>query len=53
MSEHLHLLSILVDNNPGELARIVGLFSGRGFNIDSLAVNTTMVPSTDSLLFQV
>ncbi len=42
MSEHRHLLSILVDNSPGELARIVGLFSGRGFNIDSLSVNTTM-----------
>jgi acetolactate synthase-1/3 small subunit len=42
VSETRHLLSILVDNNPGELARIVGLFSGRGFNIDSLAVNTTL-----------
>lgn len=39
-----HLVSILVDNSPGELARIVGLFSGRGFNIDSLAVNITMDP---------
>lgn len=42
MAESRHLVSILVDNNPGELARIVGLFSGRGFNIDSLAVNTTL-----------
>jgi acetolactate synthase I/III small subunit len=42
VSEARHLLSILVDNSPGELARIVGLFSGRGFNIDSLAVNTTL-----------
>lgn len=42
MSEKRHLLSILVDNSPGELARIVGLFSGRGFNIDSLSVNTTV-----------
>ena len=39
-----HLLSILVENTPGELARIVGLFSGRGFNIDSLSVNTTIEP---------
>lgn len=44
MSEQRHLLSIFVANTPGELARIVGLFSGRGFNIDSLAVNTTMDP---------
>jgi acetolactate synthase-1/3 small subunit len=45
MAETRHLLSILVENNPGELARIVGLFSGRGFNIDSLAVNTTLEPN--------
>ena len=31
-----HTLSVLVDNEPGILARIVGLFSARGFNIDSL-----------------
>jgi acetolactate synthase I/III small subunit len=37
-----HVLSILVENTSGELARIVGLFSGRGFNIDSLVVNTTL-----------
>lgn len=45
MAESRHLLSILVENSPGELARIVGLFSGRGFNIDSLAVNTTLEPN--------
>ena len=39
-----HVLSILVENRFGELARIVGLFSGRGFNIDSLAVNVTLDP---------
>lgn len=45
MSDQRHLLSVLVENGPGELARIVGLFSGRGFNIDSLSVNTTLEPS--------
>ena len=39
-----HMLSILVEDRYGELARIVGLFSGRGYNIDSLTVNSTLEP---------
>jgi acetolactate synthase-1/3 small subunit len=40
-----HVLSILVENKPGVLARIAGLFARRGFNIDTLAVGPTDDPN--------
>lgn len=40
-----HTISVLVENKPGVLARIAGLFSARGFNIESLAVGETEDPS--------
>lgn len=40
-----HILSVLVDNKFGVLARVAGLFSARGFNITSLAVGETQDPS--------
>jgi acetolactate synthase-1/3 small subunit len=39
-----HILSLMVENQPGVLARIAGLFSGRGFNIESLCVAETTDP---------
>jgi len=44
-----HILSLMVDNEPGVLSRIVGLFSGRGFNIESLCVAET----TDSKISRI
>ena len=45
LSGRKHILSILVENKPGVLARVAGLFSRRGFNIDTLAVGPTDDPS--------
>ena len=46
---HDHLLSVLVENHPGVLARISGMFSTRGYNIESLAVGTTHDPSSSRI----
>ena len=58
-----HVISVLVENKVGVLSRITGLFSGRGFNIESLAVGETedtnisrmtiVVSGDDSILEQV
>ncbi len=44
-----HTLSVLVENKPGVLARVSGLFSRRGFNIDSLAVGPTDHPEVSRM----
>ena len=40
-----HTISLLVENKPGVLSRVAGLFSGRGFNIESLSVAETNDPN--------
>ena len=44
MHEEKHILTMLVDNEPGVLSRVVGLFSARGYNIESLVVAPTIDP---------
>ena len=45
----MHTLSVLVENKPGVLARVAGLLSRRGFNIESLAVGTTESPQVSRM----
>jgi len=44
-----HTISVLLQNKPGVLSRVTGLFSGRGFNIESLAVAQTLDPEVSCL----
>jgi acetolactate synthase-1/3 small subunit len=49
MVEERHIFSVLVENRFGVLARVAGLFSGRGFNIDSLNVAETGDPEVSHM----
>ena len=48
-----HVITALVENRPGVLARVVGLISGRGYNIESLSVGPTNDPSMSRITMQV
>ena len=50
---NIHTLSVLVQNHPGVLARIAGLISRRGYNIESLAVGPTESPEMSRMTLQV
>ena len=45
-----HVISVLVDNEAGVLSRVAGLFSGRGFNIESLSVAPTLNPENSKMV---
>ncbi len=45
-----HAISVYVDNQAGVLSRVVGLFSGRGFNIESLSVAPTLDPAKSMMV---
>jgi acetolactate synthase-1/3 small subunit len=49
----LHTISVLVENKFGVLTRIAGMFSGRGFNIDTLNVGPTLDPTTSRMTITV
>jgi len=44
-----HTISLLLENKPGVLSRVAGLFSGRGFNIESLSVAETLDPNVSRM----
>lgn len=44
-----HVLSVTVENEPGVLSRVAGLFSGRGFNVESLNVASTLEPEVSHM----
>ncbi len=52
-SRRQHTLEVLVENSPGVLARVAGLFSRRAFNIDSLNVGPTENPTISKMIIVV
>ena len=50
---HRHIITALVENEPGVLARVIGLISGRGYNIETLNVGPTQDPTVSRLTMQV
>jgi len=50
MEKKAHIISLLVSNKPDVLARVSGILGGRGYNIDSLSVNTTMSTETSKIV---
>ncbi|MGI6071838.1 MAG: acetolactate synthase small subunit [Lachnospiraceae bacterium] len=53
MNEERHTLSVLVDNQAGVLSQVARLFSRKGYNIESLAVGTTDIPTVSRITIEV
>ena len=49
MAEDKHVMTMLVDNEPGVVSRVAGLFSGRGFNIESICASPTNDPNVSRI----
>ena len=49
----IHILEVLVENEPGVLARVAGLFARRSYNIDTLVVGPTENPEISKMVIQV
>jgi acetolactate synthase-1/3 small subunit len=47
--QHMHTISVLVENKPGVLARVAGVFARRGYNIESLTVSITEDPTVSRM----
>jgi len=49
MAEDKHVMTMLVDNQPGVTSRVTGLFSGKGFNIESICASPTIDPAVSRI----
>ena len=49
MAEDKHVMTMLVDNQPGVTSRVTGLFSGKGFNIESICGSPTNDPAVSRI----
>lgn len=49
--KHIHIIGMLVEDQPGVMSKISGMFSRRGFNIDTISVGKTNIPNVSRMIF--